>query len=365
MSELATMIRDSASRLFADICTREALEAAERTGWAGGAWNALMELGLPAAAAPEERGGVGLGVADLCALLRVAGAHALPLPLAETWLGERMLAAAGLAPAEECAGATVGPVIVGERLQLMRGRDGWRLDGRLHRIPFGRAAGTLVLLAESDDGTRTLRLTERIAAGHGKNYADEPRDALEFTGVPIPDVDVGDAGQGYHYSALASDGALFRSAQMAGAMERVLEMTVRYATERVQFGRPIANFQAVQQQIAVLAGQVAAARAATDGAAEARGDGPAGFESACAKIRVGEAAGVVAAIAHQVHGAIGFTYEHSLHHYTRRLWAWRDEFGSEAEWARWVGRIVAEVGGDGLWPYLTSPVQTSSMARLW
>jgi len=82
--------------------------------------------------------------------------------------------------------------------------------------------------------------------------------------------------------------------------------------------------------------------------------GDAGFEIACAKIRTGEAAGLGAGIAHQCHGAIGFTYEHSLHFVTRRLWSWRAEFGAEVHWAAALGREVAARGADALWPFLTS-----------
>jgi alkylation response protein AidB-like acyl-CoA dehydrogenase len=107
-----------------------------------------------------------------------------------------------------------------------------------------------------------------------------------------------------------------------------------------------------------LAGEVAAAGAAADAAAEAIsaygvGSEIAAAEVAIAKLRVGEAAGNGAAIAHQVHGAMGFTYEHSLHHATRRLWAWREEFGNETHWAIQLGHMVAEAGADALWPFLT------------
>jgi len=71
-------------------------------------------------------------------------------------------------------------------------------------------------------------------------------------------------------------------------------------------------------------------------------------------VRVGEAAGIGASIAHQVHGAIGFTYEHALQFATRRLWSWRAEFGGESEWAAELGRSVAERGADALWPHLTA-----------
>ena len=77
------------------------------------------------------------------------------------------------------------------------------------------------------------------------------------------------------------------------------------------------------------------------------------LDVAVAKVRVGEAASNGAAIAHQVHGAMGFTYEHSLHHATRRLWAWREEFGNETLWAGRLGRLITEHGADELWPFIT------------
>jgi acyl-CoA dehydrogenase len=141
---------------------------------------------------------------------------------------------------------------------------------------------------------------------------------------------------------------------MAGALDSCLEQAVRYATERKQFGRPIGSFQVIQQNLAVLAGHVAASGIAAESAFRAADRGDARFEVAVAKIRVGEAAGVGAGIAHQAHGAIGFTYEHSLHFATRRLWSWRAEFGSESAWARELGQAVAARGADALWTDLTA-----------
>jgi acyl-CoA dehydrogenase len=137
-------------------------------------------------------------------------------------------------------------------------------------------------------------------------------------------------------------------------MQRLLASSVQYAQERVQFGRPIGKFQAVQQNLAALAGQAAAAIAAADGAIEAAARDLRSPLIAAGKIRTGEAAGIGAAIAHQVHGAIGFTQEHSLHYSTRRLWSWRDEFGNEAEWSRRLGIRVAKAGADGLWTMITA-----------
>jgi acyl-CoA dehydrogenase len=149
-------------------------------------------------------------------------------------------------------------------------------------------------------------------------------------------------------------GALMRSAQMAGALEGALATSTKYVTERKQFGRPIGNFQAIQHQLALLAGHTAASGIAADHAFRAADRRDLRFEVAAAKTRIGEAAGLGASIAHQVHGAIGFTYEHSLHFLTRRLWSWRAEFGAEVDWATWLGRDVSARGAGELWNYLTN-----------
>jgi acyl-CoA dehydrogenase len=106
--------------------------------------------------------------------------------------------------------------------------------------------------------------------------------------------------------------------------------------------------------LAILAGHSAAASRCVDAAFDRVAEGgDVGFEAAVAKIRCGEAAGVAASIAHQTHGAIGFTDEHRLHCYTRRLWSWRSEFGSEAYWSGVLGQRVAAAGADEFWPSVT------------
>ena len=161
---------------------------------------------------------------------------------------------------------------------------------------------------------------------------------------------------------LVAMGAVARSCQMAGALQAILARSVVYAGERVAFDRPIGKFQAIQHALARLAGEAAAALAASGSAADAlatAAGGPADpdgllLEVASAKIRVGEAAAAGAAIAHQVHGAIGFSTEHPLHRFTRRLWAWRDDHGSETEWAARLGAHIAARGADALWPLLAA-----------
>ena len=144
--------------------------------------------------------------------------------------------------------------------------------------------------------------------------------------------------------------ALARAAQLRGAMEQVLAMSLRYASEREQFGRPLARFQAIQHHLAEIAGEAAATGAAVDAAAQVGTP----FAVAAAKARASQAAGTVARLAHQVHGAIGYTVEHDLHIWTTRLWAWRDEFGNEAHWWQVLGAEAARGGGAALWPVMVT-----------
>jgi acyl-CoA dehydrogenase len=239
-----------------------------------------------------------------------------------------------------------------ETITAERGREGWRLTGRIARVPWAKdAVGLAVLVSGGERSGPGIAYLQRedYRATEGHNLAGEPRDDVEFaSAAAVPgasDLKMED------WRALA---ATARAAQMAGAMQTLLALSVQYAQERVQFGRPIGKFQAVQQNLAVLAGQAAAATAAAEGAIEAAGRDLSSPLIAAAKIRCGEAAGIGAAIAHQVHGAIGFTQEHSLHHSTRRLWSWRDEFGNEAEWSRALGGRAAKAGADQLWSMITA-----------
>jgi acyl-CoA dehydrogenase len=137
----------------------------------------------------------------------------------------------------------------------------------------------------------------------------------------------------------------------------VLAWTVQYAGERQQFGRPLGKFQAIQMELAEMAGEVTAVTALTDAAVQAMDRGSDFvLAAAAAKVRAGAAVEVVARLAHQVHGAIGFTQEHKLHHLTRRLWSWRDEAGSELVWSRVLGAGLLADGPDVLWPALTRVV---------
>jgi acyl-CoA dehydrogenase len=349
MSETRDLVRDAAERLFEKHCGADTMRRADGGEFPQALWRALTEAGYTAALVPEDAGGAGLEMPDALSLLVSAGRHAVPAPLAETMLAGWLLSAAGIPRPE--GPISVAPVREGDVLTAKRDGAGWRIDGTASRVPWARQCGRIAVLAEAG-GTSIVALIAAAdcAVKDGHNVAGEPRDDLVFSGTKSLQAGASRISTG----ALRALGAVMRSAQMAGALQSILETSVQYARERVQFGRPIGRFQAVQQNLALLAGQAAAATAAAEAAIEAASHDLESPAVAAAKIRAGEAAGIGAAIAHQVHGAIGFTQEHRLHYSTRRLWSWRDEFGNEAYWARKLGGVVAAAGADRLWHGITA-----------
>ena len=308
-------------------------------------WSAVLENGLTHVLLPEDQGGVGAGFAEAEIIIRGAGRHGAPIPLPEAILAHWLLARAGLALPGGVL--SLAPVRRGEVIAIADGQ----VSGRASRVPWGRHADHVVVVA-ADGAIACVAKQAFAVVAENQNVASEPRDTLIFDNALA--IDVGQLPDGLDANAVLRYGAMIRASQMAGALERLLETTVTYANDRVQFGRPIGKFQAVQQALAELAGDTAATAAAATAAFNAADKGDAAFEMMVAKVRAGAAAGSATSIAHQAHGAIGFTYEHELHYFTRRLWSWRDEFGGDAYWADMLGRQVCAQGGDQLWPFLSA-----------
>jgi acyl-CoA dehydrogenase len=350
MSDNETILADTATRLFQDLSTPLVVNAAEAGVFPDTLWDTLEEAGLTLTWVPERRGGTGAEIADGFTVIRIAAQFSAPVPIAETLMAGLILAEAGIdVPTGRL---TVAPVLPDERIELTA--DG-KLRGAASAIPFARSAAHIaVLVHQSGTPMVALVAADACTIGEDTSLAGEPRDPVGFDGVKPLAIQPASFGQ----DAIVALGAAVRSMQMAGALDRILNLSVQYATDRVQFGRPIGKFQVVQHNLAILAGEVAAATAAAGMGAEALAGGlklneAAIIEIAAAKLRAGEAASTGAAIAHQAHGAMGFTYEHALHHATRRLWSWRDEFGTESEWAIRLGRLFAAKGADALWPEVT------------
>ena len=290
-------------------------------------------------------GGAEASWADLYVVVRAAGRHALPAPLPETLLVNDLLGRCGLEARNEA-------MSFGARHSLVQ--SGKRVAGRLHAVPWGRDVKHVVAITAADAGAApSVLLLARSDAQvePSGNVAGEARDTLIFDGAqplaqaPLPahlDTDF-----------LWMGGAMLRSAQMAGALETALATSVQYATERVQFGKRIGSFQAIQHQLAVMAEHTACCAVAAETAFVDSTPEFSPFAIATARIVGAEAAGIAAGVAHAVHGAIGFTHEHALQHLTRRLWSWRSEFGNLGHWSERLGRAVCTSGAASLWPTIT------------
>jgi acyl-CoA dehydrogenase len=313
------LLVDGVRRLLADTCTHAVVQAAEEDGWSETVWDAVAGAGY---------GSLGdLELPDALAVLQVAGEHAAPVPLAETALAGWLLG--------ETVPGTVTVAPAGE-LRLERGR----LSGTALRAPWGRAVERLVAVVGGTAVVVPVAAAARVE--HATNLAGEPRDTLVFEDVEPQQARPAACD-------LQERGALTRVALIAGALTGMARLTVAYADERRQFGRPIAAFQAVQQHLVEIAQEASLVVAAADGAARA----PGAFEIAAAKTLASRAALGATRAAHQVHGAMGMTQEYRLHHFSRRLWAWRNEYGDEQHWSRNLGGAVAASGAEQLYPLLT------------
>lgn len=275
-------------------------------------WPMLDELGLERALVSEGAGGHGLDWPDLGDALRAWGSAAAPVDLASTLLAAWSLDQAGI-PLPD------GPL---------------QLEAEARGVLASRPDAWRVVVGGPNDETVALL---------------DPAGAHVSQGVLQPD-------------RLQSALAVLLASQIAGALDAALSLSIDYATTRTQFGRPIAKFQAVQQLAAGLAMETAAAGAAADFGLR-RFSGNPRLAAAVAKSRTSKAATAGAALAHQIHGAIGVTEEHDLHRLTRALWRWRDQTGGEHGWSRALGETVARQAAPNLWAWLTETLDGRDVVR--
>lgn len=345
------LLVETIERLLSDVCTQEEVERAESDGgWSAATWSALAEAGFPWVGIPEDRGGSGGTLHDAAAIVHAVGAHAAPVPIAETaMLGGWLLAEAGLALPD-------GPVAVAPRLGTTATEHGLRPDAP---VAWARHAERIVLVTidveHAGPGIHDLTKygivaslrPDQVAIEPGANLAGEARDHVTVTApreqwetAPLPD-------QASHQ--LEVRGSLSRSLLAAGALTAMAQLTVDYTNEREQFGRPVARFQAVQQHLVTVAQSAARAEMAAAVALRAVATGGGADEVAAARVVVDDAITLGTRAAHQAHGAMGVTREYRLHQLTRRLWSWRHEWGTTRQWRRRLGTSAFVHGADDLY----------------
>ena len=264
MSDIRDDLEKTVDRICEEHCLKEVFMSSESGVWPQALWQALEEVGLPQACLSEAQGGSGLSFEDAMFVLRRSAYHAAPVPLAETFLASRLLTASGLQVPQGVLSVSVAHAK--DSLELKGSHNAPTLSGHAHRVPWGLSCDHLVVVAQRE-GQPYIVLIEREALGQTqsdgvKNLAGEPRVQFDFLNTPVSAfAPLADAKE-----RLLCEGALMRSVQMAGALQRSLGYSLQYANDRVQFGRPIGKFQAVQHMLAMLAGHVAASSAAADAA---------------------------------------------------------------------------------------------------
>lgn len=342
MNEQQQLIKDTLVRLLTDLCTKDVIDAAEAGEWPKTLWDTLTETGLTLAGIPESCNGSGGDPEDSLLVIWEAAKFAAPVPLAEHFIAASLLAEAGASASSDPMSVALGEFSIDA--------DG-NLEGTAKAVPYGSCSSEIISVAAGPAGPQLVRIpVSACELSATVNLAGEPRNDLSVNcqleaDQVLPATD--DVSERITLMAAAC-----RSLMMAGALESILEMSVQYSLERTQFGRPISKFQAIQQQLATLAGDVAASTMAAHAVVGSFRTLDS-VDIAIAKSRIGEAVAVCTDIAHQVHGAMGYTLEHALNHRSRRLWSWRDEYGSEPEWQRRVGEAFLAGGADQLWQAVT------------
>jgi acyl-CoA dehydrogenase len=345
------------------------LLASTSEGNAGGSWSEsaerdvfarLVAEGWTRVGLAESLGGSGGDILDAIAVVAASAGSGHLLPTAEVVItAARLLEMAQfeLPVDAQCVIPLLTPGALDQAGRVSIGAQ---------RVPWGRWASHFLGIVPAGDQTQVVLIDAATAdMAIGRNLADEPRDDVTIENVPPTASAMVGLRLNEVLAQLRLAGALARSAQMAAAIDAVLKLTTRYCGDRRQFGRRIREFQAVQQELAALTGESAAASGAL---AHALGHlpAPAGWPVApiaTAKVRTGMAATHAARSAHQLHGAIGITLEYPLQRFTRQLWSWRDEYGTEYEWATLLHQEL--VGGIGTaWERL-APAEADETVSAW
>lgn len=350
------MIEETVKRLFEEQVSRQSIEQAEQGTFPAQLWDLVQQNGFTLLMSQETHGGIEADWETTFPLLAALGYYQVPLPVAETVIANLLLSSSNQAPSE-------APVaLVHERdsmaLQLTRSGSQLRLSGSLASVAWvrwcdsmlvGLPNGQLALVPVQQPGV-SLSPRQDLSRMPADSVTLHEAIASSVFKSPWPEL----------AQPLLMFGAAARAAMMSGALEFAIDQSVQYAKDRLQFGKAIGAYQAIQQQLALLAGEFSSARVAALMACRdlpsqhQHGTNSALFSVSVAKIRAGDASNQATSIAHQVHGAIGFTYEHALNFATRRLWTWRSDYGSATFWSEQLGKAFIAGRARQFWPSLTA-----------
>ena len=355
LNETQQMLRNSARDFLHEQCPTTFVRDMEndQRGYAPEMWTAMAGLGWLGLVFPTRFGGEGLSFIELAILLEEMGSVLLPGPYFSTVVMAGVAldqAGSDVQKSEYLAQIARGQLIATLALTEPNGRwdvrgiettarpsgDGYVINGTKLYVPNAHVSDYVIVVARTGDAENdvSLFMVPSNAAGLSQTLlqtiASDRQSELVFKDVKVSgEALIGELNGGWDtIVAVLKWGAVGKCAEMLGGAQRVLDMTVQYAKERIQFGRSIGSFQAVQHHTADMATDVEGCRHITYKAAWALAEGmPADLEAAMAKSWVSDAYPRICALGHQCHGAIGFTREHDLQLYSRRAKAAELMFG--------------------------------------
>lgn len=351
------LLSDSVGRVYHEHADLQERSNQPSKNWKNGLISGLSELGLQLAMTPEENGGYGLNLSELTESISLGGEYASDMPVGETVLANWLLSTAGLPQSRQWL--TFGPTTSSDELHF----NGTTVTGVLQRFPMHDACADTVLIAQMD-GKQWVTLVElkHVETEQLESLSDERLARVTLSKNAV----IASAPAPEYFSSYTPIllGATIRNLQMVGALNKILELTLNYIRERQAFGRSLSRFQVVQHEAARLAEEAAIAESAAVSAIDAMShwiDASLSFddpelilEVVGAKIRISDAVTRACAIAHQLHGAIGFTSEYMLSHLTLTAMNWRDDFDSESRLSHRLGELILDHGTANLWPLLAA-----------
>jgi len=328
------LLKDSLERLLQDLCTPNVISVVESQGNAKFIWNTVEESGFADLLLSEEFAGAGFSWSDAYTLFFLCGQYSLPVPLGATAYARMLVTQKGFDP-------VVGAVSLSSNMHFNQ-------SGQIisRSTPFGKVSDWV--MGNINERTYVLPVSDAVCEDTGIHSSLQAH--LLWEEIPSAAIDLGVE------EPIRDAGALIWTVMMAGAMSEIMKMVLVHANDRQQFGKSIGKFQAIQQQISVLAECVQAATIAAEMTCQSGPDAENALAIAAGKSRVSELALQVNSIAHAVHGAMGITEEFHLHYLTRRLNEWRLDFGSEGYWQERLGEAYLNSSSDGILDFLIQSI---------
>lgn len=372
LSEEQEMLKTSARDFLTDKLPKATVKEIEESeqGYSPELWKEMARLGWMGLAFPEKYGGADMSFLDLAVLLEETGRACLPEPFFSTVVlggltildtgneeqkqeylpkiasGEIIFTLALTEPSAKYDAAAIA-------VKATANGDEYTLNGTKLFVPDANIADYMLVVARTDEQAKpedgiTIFIVDAKSPGISttvlKTIANDNLCEVVFNQVKVPRKNIlGQLNQGWsEVQKIIERAAVAKCCEMAGGMQQVLEMTVDYAKERKQFGRPIGSFQIIQHYCTDMLTDVEGTRLSAYQAAWMVSEGlPCTEQVAIAKAWAGQASERIVALAHQIHGAIGWTIDHDLQYYTRRAKAAEVTFGD----ANFYREIVAQEMG--------------------